>query len=462
MVAGRMGPVSCAAVALLAGPLRAHGQPIPESAPGDQPRTEAATGDAGQAGDAEASADYGGDLADRGFLSGDWDGRRTKLDDAGLTLDIHWTQVGQGVVSGGRRRDWDYGGNLDVLVTADLERMRLGPAGTLSLRGESRYGETVNDDSGAFTPVNTRGYFPLASGINEGIPFTITELNYSLSLSGTLDLTLGKMITLDGDPTEFAGGRGRTQFLNSNFIYNAVTSQTSPYSTLGAALDWSPAPWLTLSSAVFSTTDSSTTSGFEHLDDGWTLWAQASAQYTLGTLPGGANIGFQQAFDNDFVNLGGKLTLTPGGVGVETVNDSWAVFCGAWQYLYSPDPPPDELDAFDDRADLRGVGLFARAGLADPDANPVHWSASIGVGGRGLFPGREDDTFGAGYYYTELQDVRAFSLIGLPSSAQGLEAYYNIAITPAVGLTLDVQRVDEGFVGFDPATILGVRLEVTF
>ncbi len=368
-------------------------------------------------------------------------------------------------MTGGRRRDWDYGGNLDILMNADLERMGFGPGGggTLAVRAESRYGETVNDDTGAFTPVNTRGYFPLTDGINESIPIAITELAYTLSFSEKFDVTVGKMITAWGDPTEFAGGEGRTQFLNSNFIYNAATSQTAPYSTLGAAVDWYPMPAVTVSSALFATTDSSTTTGFDDLDDGLTWWTQLETRYRLGGLPGGLNAGFQYAFDNEFTRIGGRLTLIPGGVSVETVSDSWAVFCGAWQYVFTPDAPPaDELDASDSHADLRGLGVFARFGFADPDANPVKWSASAGVGGRGLIPGRDGDTFGAGYYYTDVQNPRAFSLLGLPSSGQGFEAFYNIALTPAVGLTLDLQWVDGGLAGADAATVLGLRLDIAF
>jgi porin len=413
--------------------------------------------------EAHETPNYSGDWRTREYLSGDWNGQRTKLAEQGLTFDLSWTQVTQGVVDGGRRRDWDYGGNFDFLATADLGKLGLIEGGTLTFRGESRYGETVNDDTGAFTPVNTRGYFPLTNRINQGIPFTITELTYSQALCDTLEITIGKMLTAAGDPVEFAGGLGRTQFLNSNFIYNAATSQTAPYSTLGAAIDWTPKPGLTLSTALFATTDSSTTTGFDHLNDGWTWWSQISTQYRLGKLPGGMNAGFQYAFGNQFTAINDKLTLIPGGgVGLPTVSDSWAVFWGGWQYLYTPDEAPEEIDASDDHADIRGLGLFARFGFADRDTNPVHWSASIGLGGRGILPGRDNDSFGVGYYYTDVQNSPVFTALRLASSTQGFEAYYDIAITPATNLTLDIQWVDGGLPNTNAATVVGVRLNVNF
>jgi porin len=443
----------------------AHAHPVTDVAP-ERPTPSAAPAAAEADEGGEGSLpDYSGDWRTREYLSGDWGGSRGRVAEKGFTFDIGWTQIGQSVVSGGRRRDGDYGGNLDILMNVDFERMGLCPSGTLSVRAESRYGDAVNDGTGAFTPVNIRGYFPLTDPIDEPIPIVITELACTLSFCGKLDVTVGKMITAWGDPTEFAGGEGRTQFMNSNFIYNAASSQTAPYSTLGAAVDWYPTPKVTVSSALFATTDSSTTTGFADLDDGLTWWTQLETRYRLGGLPGGLNAGFQYAFDNEFTRIGGRLTLIPdGGVSVETVSDSWAVFFGGWQYLLTLDPssPSDEVDASDGRVDLRGLGLFARLGFADPDANPVKWSASAGVGGRGLVPGRCSDTFGVGYYYTDVQSPRAFSVLALPSSGQGFEAFYNVALTPAVGLTLDVQWVEGGLGGADAATVLGLRLDITF
>jgi hypothetical protein len=175
--------------------------------------------------------------------------------------------------------------------------------------------------------------------------------------------------------------------------------------------------------------------------------------------PGGDAV---YAFGGEFVKPGGRLSLFSGGASIETVHDSWAVFAGAWQYLYTPDKPPDHIDAGDDRADLHGLGVFARIGFADPNANPVDWSASVGIGGRGLIPGRDGDSWGAAYYYTRTQAPRGFTLLGLNRTGQGFEAYYNIAVTPAVGLTFDAQWIDEGLKSKDPATVLGARLHVNF
>lgn len=459
--------IGCAALTTLSFVCASHGL-------AQEPATvSASTGGAGAAKPQVAVAapvegivpipNYGGDFWTRGYVSGDWDGSRTKLAQKGLTFELDWTQTGQGGVSGGRRIDWDYGGSLDFVLTADLQRMGVMPGGVFKLRTESRYGESVNNDTGAILPVNTDMFFPLTARQNEGIPITITELAYVQYLSTTFGLILGKIQTLDGDPNEFASGRGRLQFMNSNLVFNAAGALTVPYSTLGGGLLWAPDPNVLITTSLFSTTDSSTTSGFDNVEDGWSWATEAQFQYRLGTLPGGANLGGVYAFAGDFAQLGGKLQLVPGaGLQLPTESDSWYVYASAWQYLYTPDKAPARINQGDGRPDLRGVGLFARFGYADEDTNPIKWTVSAGVGGRGLIPGRDEDTFGVGAVFTELENLRGSVVLGIEDSTQAVEAYYGIAVTPGLNLTLDMQWIDGGSQNVKEAVVAGARVNVRF
>jgi porin len=407
--------------------------------------------------------DYSGAFSDRRYATGDWGGKRPELAAKGLSFELDWTQTAQGVVSGGRRIDWDYGGSLDFVVNADLQQMGLMPGALLKLRVESRYGESVNDDSGGILPVNTDMFFPLTDRVNQGIPAAITELTYLQYLSKTFGFVLGKIQTLDGDPNEFASGRGRSQFMNSNLVFNGAGALTVPYSTLGAGLLWAPHSSILITSSLINTTDSSTTSGFDHVEDGWSWASEAQFQYKLGSLPGGANAGGVYAFAGDFAQLGGKLQLIPGaGLQLPRESDSWYVYASLWQYLYTPDEAPARINQADGRPDLRGIGLFARFGFADEDTNPIKWTASIGIGGRGMIPGRDEDTFGLGYVFTELENLRASVALGIEDSTQAIEAYYNIAVTPSLNVTLDVQWIDGGSTAIDEAVVLGARANLRF
>jgi porin len=404
--------------------------------------------------------DYKGSPGDRPFLSGDWNGSRSDLAAKGLTFEVDWTQTAQGVAAGGRSTDWDYGGSLNYIMDLDLSRLGLWKGAFVRVRGESRYGETVNDDSGAFLPVNTNGFFPLTSPTDDGLPFAITELAFAQFLSEKFAVFLGKLQTLDGDPNEFASGRGRTQFMNANFIFNGTTANASPYSALGGGFVWIPNDWITINNALIGLVDASTTTGFNTINQGLAWTPEADFQYRLGGLPGGANIGGIYAFAGDFTKLGGRLTLLPTGVALESKSTSWAVYGSAWQYLYTSDTVPGKIDLANMRADLRGFGLFARLGFADPTTNPIEWSASIGLGGRALLPRRENDTWGVGYYYSRLRNLR--QVLNVDNASAGVEAYYNVALTPAAGLTFDFQWVDGATNGTNPATLLGARLDIRF
>ena len=116
--------------------------------------------------------------------------------------------------------------------------------------------------------------------------------------------------------------------------------------------------------------------------------------------------------------------------------------------------------------DLQGVGFFLRGGISDQDTNPVEWTLSGGIGGRGGIPGRDDDTFGIAYYYTKVQQTRFTGIAGLDDDSEGIEAYYSIALSPAADLTFSAPAVEgvlpstvveDGF-----AVLLGVRLNLRF
>ncbi len=333
----------------------------------------------------------------------------------------------------------------------------------MTIRAESRYGNSVNGIAGTILPVNTTAFFPLTPQLDEGVPITVTDLNYTQVLCEKLAVSVGKFDTLDGDLNEFASGRGKSQFMNANFLFNSAMALRLPYSSLGLAVRWMPTRNISVSSSLINTTDSSTTTGFEDFGKGASWSAEADFQYRLVTLPGGMNIGGLYSFDQNFNQVGGELILQPGQkLSVAQKNSTWAVYWSTWQYLFVKDPTNNLINLADGVPDHQGFGFFARAGLADQQTNPVEWSASIGLGGRGMIPSRGNDVFGVGYYYTGFQDTRINGLLGIDDFGQGFEAFYNIAITPATHLALDVQVNDPSLPNTSTAVILGMRLNLSF
>jgi porin len=121
--------------------------------------------------------------------------------------------------------------------------------------------------------------------------------------------------------------------------------------------------------------------------------------------------------------------------------------------------------------DLQGWGLFARLGYADRDTNPFKRTASIGLGGRGVIPGRDQDLFGIGYFYTETEPGNLITQVGVADDTHGVEVFYNLFLTPAAKLSFDVQWLegdepvfeDAVVIGtVDDAVVVGARLQLVF
>lgn len=403
--------------------------------------------------------DYNGDLLSRRALTGDWGGWRTNLARRGLTLDLAFSQIGQGVVDGGRDTGWAYGGKLDTFLTLDLQRMGLLPGALVTMRTESRYGESVNKNAGTLLPVNDVLYFPLTDTIDEDLPITITELRYVQFLSRYFGVFAGKFTTLGGDANEFAGGRGDTQFISHTFLGASVTALINPYSTLGAGVIINPTERISFTSSVYSATDSSTDTGFGDLGDGWVSSSILRGQYRIGDLPGGMLAAFQYSFDNDYADFKGQFVSSQG-VELPLKHDSWNVFWNGWQYLYVEKSSEELINVTDGRTDLQGIGIFARAATADADTNPVKWVVSGGVGGKGVIPGRDHDTFGIGYGYSKIKTAPFVTGRVLENSSARFEAYYTLSLMRSVELTFDAQLADSIRERQDPAWLVGGRLRL--
>jgi porin len=402
------------------------------------------------------------DYADhRQHLAGDPGGRRTAWAEEGLQVEAGYTHVGQGVTSGGRETGWAQGGKLETAWTLDLDRMELLPGALVTMRTESRHGSSVNREAGTLLPVNDVLFFPLTEEPDDDLPVAITELRYTQFLSKEVGVFLGKFVTLGGDANEFAGGRGDTQFLGHSFLSASVTALVNPYSTLGAGVFWMPTEDLFLSTTLYSAADSSTTSGLGDLDEGWVWSSSVRTRHELDGRPGGMMLTAQYGFDSQFLDFTGSF-VGDDGLRLPLTEESWNLFWNGWQYL-TVEPGSDErIDVTNGRTDRRGLGLFARAAIADRATNPVPWVVSGGLGGRGTLPGRADDTWGVGYAVSEVRNEPFVTRLPLDSATQRLEAYYDLAFSPSVALTLDAQWADSIYAGVDPATLLGLRLRMRF
>lgn len=468
----------------LAAPAAAQDSPSADAAPTTQPAgASATTKPAAMPSLIQKLPDYSGDWWSREYLTGDWGGARTELAEHGILFDFDLTQIIQGNAHGGKDTNnaFRYSGSVDFKLQLDTARMGLWPGGLITLRGETIFGQSVNTKAGAISPVNTDALFPFPddSGLTTLSEFTITQ-----ALSEKLVITAGKLDVLQGDDNVFAHDE-RTQFLNTAFRVNPVLFTASPYTAMGAGVILLPTDWLTIATFVMDNDPDGDArrTGFNTAFHG-REWLTVSQEYTIKWdpfgKPGHQRFGWYWT-SRDFldfatdsrINLpvrffGRRLLprqLVPRplralrfgdrvftGVDLDTKTSDWGVYYNFDQYLYTEPDDPEQ-----------GWGVFGRFGYNGGGANIFSYFYSAGLGGKGIIPGRDNDTFGLGYYYADFTNDLPDALN--IDSEQGVELFYNIEITPWLHITPDLQVIVDpggGFGDRDVAIVYGVRAQMTF
>jgi len=408
---------------------------------------------------------YSGDLWHRSTLTGDWFGARNDLAAKGITFDMSLTQVYQGIVDGGKDKDWRYGGRGDLVFHLDTQKLGLWPGGFFTVEVEGNFNDSVNGMTGALNPVNTNQIFPMPTGDN----FNVPNVSFMQFFSPYAGVMLGKLALLtpnSGDMNEFAHGKGDTQFMNGAFNINPVTLLTVPYSALGAGLIILPTKdpqAAIIGFSVLQSNGKANTSGFDDLrSDQLSFVGEARVRTNFFGLTGHQLIGGGYS-NKDFTSLDQSLRFFIENRSIEEKSGSWNIYYNFDQYLYEPK-----------KGSGQGIGIFGRFGASDGNPNPMQYFYSIGIGGKGMIPGRPLDRFGLGYYYV---DVKSPKFTGPHATREflrdeyGFEAFYSVAITPWAYFTPDIQvirgaqkqKIDGGAVSdINTATVLGFRLNMTF
>jgi hypothetical protein len=208
-----------------------------------------------------------------------------------------------------------------------------------------------------------------APGLDE---VTIPQLYIALLLSEKVAIITGKLDITGGDANEFAHLRDDERFIGVGLGINPVLLPTFPYSPLGASLLMLPTKDLVITATVLDGDGTPTRSGFDTMWEGKTSYALESRLTThLGAKTGHQLLGLvygngtHAEFDQPL------LAYIPGSsVRKTTSDDTWSVYWNFDQYLWNPTVATDSkggpvVDP------TRGVGIFARVGIADEATNPI-------------------------------------------------------------------------------------------
>ena len=397
---------------------------------------------------------YSGSLWDRSTLTGDWLGERNELANKGVTFDLTLTQIWQKVTEGGRDKNGEYSARYNATMNMDFQKAGLWPGAFLMVEVEGRYTDnSANRNTGALIPVNTSAVYPEPG--EGGEQLTVPAAVFTQFLSESFGVFGGKLDTvMTSDKNEFAHGKGDTQFMNMAFNLNPALAIVAPQYTWGGGVvllpTENPNEWV-VSFAAMKTLGEASTSGIDDIDNGpTTLGAETRLTTDFFDMTGHQLVGYAHS-DKNFTSLDQDIRgILIEGLPVGTNDDSWAAYYNFDQYFYEPQ-----------KGSGRGAGLFGRFGTTDGEANPVHYFASAGIGGKGICPDRPLDRFGIGYYYLWMANQDVPQILGF-GDTQGVEAFYNIALTKWVYLTPDIQVIDPSQRNVDTAVVIGARLQMVF
>jgi porin len=387
----------------------------------------------------EPASPYAGSWTEWERATGDWGGLRTDLEEIGISLELDVTQIVQSNTYGGidTNSGTKYSGTADLTITLDTQKMGLWPGGQFVFLGEPKWGDGVNEKA-ALLPVNLDAAKP---NTGDSCQMTLSEFFYVQGLfEGKLIMLIGK---LDGsrafDLNEFANNE-KTQFMNVALRNYPVIPSFLPYTVHGIGAIYNATDWLTYKVAVTDSEGRNDTTGFETTFHGPTHTSvinEVDVKVEPFGLPGNQRFG---------VIWSSMEKPTLGGRGTEP--DSTAIYYNFDQYVYTESDDPSQ-----------GVGLFGRFGWTRRFSHPIEYFYSLGVGGKGIIPTRDNDTFGLGYFHADISNQMPAPF----NQEAGVELFYNIEVFPWMHITPDLQVIaDPGGMNDnnDPAIVAGIRVHV--
>ena len=402
-----------------------------------------------------------GDFTDRTQLTGDWGGVRTKLARRGYFFDLYSTSAYQDVASGGLKTGSAFMQNTQLSINVDTGRAGLWSGGLFHVTLESRIGSSPQKTFtvGSVVPQYTGLAMPGPFFTNDFLP---TEYFLVQSLRPKFSVILGKINVLNICDQTLFGHSYKDTFANVNFRKNPMALNFYNTTALAAVGVWTPTKWVAIAGGVLdpnSKANNLATDAFDKVN----IYAASIFSYKLGDLPGQswAQFNWTNKPKIDLAKPFGPLSpeAIPQAVGVlvgspsteglpiNFKSESWVTVENFSQYLSVKDDPETVAQKLISGQTLRGIGVFGRVGYAPEETNPITRDASIALLAHGLSDRRQNDSFGVGFYHNGISRSLKDNIAQLTGGTsrvkneQGVEVFYDFAITPAIKLIPSYQHI---------------------
>ncbi len=388
----------------------------------------------------------------RSQLTGDWGGRRSKLEECGIGVRSSLTQFYQGVSSGGNKRVFRYGAKYDLYFDLDSKELGLWEGGELLIHlADWQFGQNANADATIGSPVNFNQLFPEPE---QSIAISNFLFRQALTETGLL-LEVGRYSLVDLWAAFYPDyGFGLDGFMNGSLIvpFNVAFTGLPPISNL-VGLVKAGEKGLEGGVIMFENTDNSNRIGWD-FQNGVTFLLFGRKYTEFGGKLGSHTIASTLS-TSEFTDLNfNDWIQVPGGLPIPTSKSGqWSAGYIGEQRIRQNACNPNSY------TNLRGSVYWAES-----DVNPFNFSSFIFLENFGT-RARPNDRMGIGYFYNSLSNDFRNLLNNLEphrSMVQGGEVYYNAEITPWSHLTFNLQAVGPVNAGDDTAIVPGIRYRMNF
>lgn len=398
-------------------------------------------------------------------LTGTPGGAKDELHSIGIAPDFWVTQFYQEQTEGNASNTWRYGGIIDAFLELDAEKLVSWPGFRVNVQYEHYFGQNINRRDAALIPVNTAQAYVSEEGYHSALSVSFTQ-----DFGESVSVSAGKinMMTL-ASKTPLLGGGGIDTFMNRAFAlpstgvaYTALPGApgdrvvlSAPYLVAAiAAVKTDPVNFAFIIADPRSAIDPAVVA--HPFEKGLAVGGSATLKMKIAGLSGfhtlRAAYSNARGIDLEDIALVPRPLALSGSAG--TKKGFWFTSYAIQQYLVQSEQNPQ-----------LGWGLFALAMLTDGNPSPVRWSALAGLGGNNLMPGRENDRWGIGFFHFGLTQPLLATLAEFEvnrRSEGGMEAFYNLAITPSLRLTGDLQVISPWNPATPRATYVALRFQTKF
>ncbi len=392
---------------------------------------------------------------DSNTMTGDIFGVRSKLQDAGVTVQGTATLDFVNVLSGGQVNGFTLISLIDINATGDTEKLFGLKGGLIFLDFQTAYQTrspaALIPDYWGFNVINSYNEFT-----------QLAQYWYQQEIiTDRLRVKFGK---IDSN-VDFAAPCTGLNFVNSAAYFPSVLVKDMPtYPRQAGGLEILTKPLDNFDARVGffdgSSNYANPSTGLSGPNTGTNglasfLWenpgsyfliAELGPDWTIGEHKGRFRAGwFEQVGDTSISGVTGS------GVGTGPT--------GAYAYA--------NQHIFDSDGDgaLLGWEIFGQFGWSDPNRNPSHWGLMLGSQWQGIIDARPNDTVGILWAYNQFTSNT--NLTTSPGSSEAiLEAFYDLQVTPWFSIQPDIQYLSQpspsSSLNIPGAWIFTVRLSFVF